>query len=65
MNSETVHMFLRLEQRITKIEKFINSINFPTLKEGECEHESDGIRYSSVCEGMTQFKCKKCGEFYR
>lgn len=34
-------------------------------KREECEHESDGVRYSSVCEGMTQFKCKKCGEFYR
>lgn len=31
----------------------------------KCQHESDGIRYSSCCEGVTEFKCKKCGEFYR
>jgi hypothetical protein len=34
-------------------------------REPVCEHESDGITYSSCCEGMVADKCKKCGEFFR
>lgn len=28
----------------------------------ECEHESNGLMYTSM---PPQFKCIKCGEFYR
>ena len=44
-------------------------------KPDECQHESDGFAYNQLIEGMdilgsiatseAQFKCKKCGEFYR
>lgn len=36
------------------------------LKPKECQHESDGTATALLCNPpIYQFKCKKCGEFYR
>ncbi len=57
---ELLPILLRLEQRITNIENFINQFDFTSLKPHE--HHSDGLMYLT---DPPQYKCKDCGEFYR
>lgn len=48
-----IDMLIRLEDRITKIENFINSIDFSKLK--ECDHRI--LSGAILIDG----KCTKCG----
>lgn len=44
----------------------VESINQPVTD--ECQHESDGQKYASEFPWTSEnlnYKCKKCGEFYR
>ena len=63
MNDMT-DILLRLEQRITNIENFINRYDFdclPEIRTEKCEHEYPfGIDFKSQSA-----RCIKCGEFYR
>jgi len=56
---ELIDILLRLEQRITNIENFINKYDFTELKPHE--HHTDGSCYLT---SPPQYKCKLCGEFY-
>jgi hypothetical protein len=60
MKSDVINMFLRLEQRITSLENFINKYDFSKLKSHE--HHADGNCYLT---NPPRFKCIHCGEFYR
>lgn len=58
MNNDFVmNMLIKLEDRVTKIENFINSINF---NKG-CEHKFT-LKSKDITCGSTIMKCHKCGE---
>ena len=46
---------------MSKLQALIENYDEPE----ECEHESDSFNYITKGKTLTEFKCKKCGEFYR